>query len=219
MKVILLFNKIDSSENYVSSNPCVMPKMQYKFKGDNWDYQVARDQLQKYMSILGFGHGGTRRYMNLQDKPLGWHESISFEKMKHPSYMKLDQINAIIESLLQHRNINPYEFYQEDVVHPKPKRRKNKKNKSQSFVEESEDEFVIDNIPENLDTELEHVSQVPAINADETSKSTEEGELLSEEENLDNTEVESNRVNQPEAILDMDELCPYEQLRLKNQIR
>ena len=55
--------------------------------------------------------------------------------------MKLDQINTIIECLLEHRNVNPYEFYKEDSsVQQKPKKRKNK-SKSKTFVEDSEEEL------------------------------------------------------------------------------
>ena len=74
-----------------------MDDILYKFRGPKWNLEVARDQLMSIMQVHGFCIGGPKKYRNPADKPSGWPSTINFEEVKHPCYLKLDQINTIIE--------------------------------------------------------------------------------------------------------------------------
>jgi len=66
-----MLNDFEVSSVFSSSSPLIFPKFPVKFLGENWTFDLARDQLQNIMHVLGFGHGGTKKYTILQDKPDG----------------------------------------------------------------------------------------------------------------------------------------------------
>jgi hypothetical protein len=89
----------DENLKYKTTQQIRFPPMFAKFKGCRWTLQRARDQLQIYLNILGFGKGGSRKYRVEADEPEGWPDEISFVDFLHPSYAKLSAVNDIIESI------------------------------------------------------------------------------------------------------------------------
>ena len=129
----------DTSDEFATSSPfLIFPKLLTKFKGKHWTFETAREQLQIIMNMYGFGYGGMRKYKNEEDMPVGWPSSIPFMSVKHPSYLKICQINTIIESLLTLNNIDPYTYHRTDEAFVKPP--KAKKAKNISSVETIENE-------------------------------------------------------------------------------
>lgn len=84
--------------------------------GKHWDYQIARDQLTSIMQMHGFGKNGTKTYTILKDKPEGWPSTVDFTEVKHPSFMRVDQINCAIESILRYHGIDPYTYHRTDGI-------------------------------------------------------------------------------------------------------
>ena len=72
--------------------------MSAKFRGRRWNLHRARDQLNIYLNILGFGKGGSRKYKVPADEPEGWPDEVSFINFEQPSYAKLNTVNTVIES-------------------------------------------------------------------------------------------------------------------------
>ena len=90
--------------------PDILPRLPVKFKGKDWTSDMARKCLQRYMNALGFYRGSKNNYKRSSDKP-GWPDSVSLETIEHASYVKLENINTIIQSLLESRNIDPHVWY------------------------------------------------------------------------------------------------------------
>ena len=95
----------------ISSTPGVLPQLPHKFKGCKWSVGVCRSVLTDYMQCLGFYPGSDKTYGKPEHTPAGWPDSLSFEGIKHVSYMKLKDMNLVLESLLQHRNIDILKYH------------------------------------------------------------------------------------------------------------
>ena len=53
------------SDEYETSSPfMIFPKLLTKFKGKNWTYETAREQLLIILNLYSFGNGGSRKYKN-----------------------------------------------------------------------------------------------------------------------------------------------------------
>jgi len=107
-----ILNDLEVSTEFASSSPLIFPKFPTQFMGKKWHHELARYQLTNIMNVLGFGRGNSKIYTNPEDKPDGWPPTISFEEVKHPSWIRMDQVNCIIESLLKHHGIDPFKHHQ-----------------------------------------------------------------------------------------------------------
>ena len=138
-----MLNECEVSSSFATFSPMIFPKFATKFRGPKWNLEVARDQLMSIMQVHGFCIGGPKKYRNPADKPSGWPSTINFEEVKHPCYLKLDQINTIIESILGHHGIDPYTHHgKEDCVTRKPQAKRAKKTTSNEFIDRDEEETV-----------------------------------------------------------------------------
>jgi len=124
----------EKTDDYKSTVPIIFPKLSCKFKGSHWNVEVARSNLKNIMSVLGFGHGGSKQYKIITDKPDGWPSSIDFSTVKHPSYLTLSQTNTIIESLLGHHSIDPYNFFNEDEDQRQPPKAKRARKANSTVI-------------------------------------------------------------------------------------
>ena len=159
-----MVQNMELTDVYLATSPLIFPKLTCKFKGSNWTFDVARANLQTMMTILGFGHGGTKQYKNIADKPEGWPSNIDFASVKHPSYLTISQTNTIIQSLLEHHAIDPYTFFNSDtgVFHPpKPKKPRKTSANSASTISNEDNYSATSSASEISDEPL--VSYVPEI--------------------------------------------------------
>ena len=65
------------------------------------------------VSCLGCYPGSNKTYGNREHTPAAWPDTLSFEGIKHVSvsHMKLKDMNLVLESLLQHRNIDILKYH------------------------------------------------------------------------------------------------------------
>ena len=92
--------------------------------------------------------------------------------VKHPSYLKIGQINTIIESLLSFNNIDPYTYHRSDEPFFKPPKAKRPKNvaseetvaDNESVSEEVEEGEIVSVV---MDNELVVNAAVQDANVDE----------------------------------------------------
>ena len=155
----------DEDLKYKTTQQIRFPPMFAKFKGRRWTLERARDQLQIYLNILGFGKGGSRKYRVEADEPEGWPDEISFVDFLHPSYAKLSAVNDIVESILGFHgydaNIHPSledddledetQEEPEDETHEEPTHKE--KNNSDSNAKESDLGFQLEDREEEATTE------------------------------------------------------------------
>ena len=129
-----IMKNMDSEElEFKTTQKVVFPPMFAKFKGRRWTLNRARDQLNIYLNILGFGKGGSRKYKVPTDEPEGWPDEHSFVNFEHPSYAKLNTVNDILESILSFHgsdaNNHPsLEDDDEQLAPPEPTPKRIKKN-------------------------------------------------------------------------------------------
>ena len=144
-----ILNDLEVSTEFASSSPPIFPKFPTKFMGKKWNFELARYQLTSIMNVLGFGRGNSKIYTNPEDKPDGWPPTISFEEVKHPSWIRMDQVNCIIESLLKHHGIDPFKHHQTDE---NVKNEMNVKNDSLVYEFKQENDDDNENIEEKEDS-------------------------------------------------------------------
>ena len=136
-----ILHKDSDQEDYIfeSYNPGILPKLTANmFDKKAWTGNIPYQNLQTYMLCLGFGRSGTGLcYKKQSDKPEGWPDSISLE---HPSYMKKADIKTVIESLLNHRNIDPKTYYMEKNPQPIVTRKRRRKNPTSAETVDEEAE-------------------------------------------------------------------------------
>ena len=91
----------------------LLPKLPVKFMSKKWNAIVARETLKTFMNQLGFYRGSDKSYVAKEDKPEGWPDSVGFgsKKKKHATSYKLHEINAIIKSMLEYRDIDPFKWH------------------------------------------------------------------------------------------------------------
>ena len=151
-------------EKYVFSDHSVLPKLPCKFLGDHWNLNVAQTVIMEILNCLGFGHGGTYKYKSQNGyKPPGWPLTVAFD-FKHPWELKYDGLNEAIQSLLEHRGLDPFQHHHSDsVVQPKAKRPRKTKAGSNATVEEHADADPVDNaqadVPANEEDDAGWVHQ------------------------------------------------------------
>ena len=144
--------------NYITTEKIRFPPMFAKFRGRRWTLQRARDQLQTYLNILGFGKGGSRKFKNEEDEPEGWPDEHSFVDFQHPSYAKLETVNDIIASLLEfhgydanHHCIDDDMDDEEPPVQKKRRRLDMKQNKNNIEAEENDNDGEVHEDHEQVD--------------------------------------------------------------------
>ena len=106
----------ENDENivYKTYRPCFLPKLTHNmYDKKEWNWKIARYNMKVYMRALGFGNGGEKNYGVKEDCPDGWPDSVSFENVVHCSHMTTEECNSAIESLLNHRNIDPKTHFME----------------------------------------------------------------------------------------------------------
>ena len=128
--------KMDSEAiEFKSTQKIVFPPMSAKLRGRQRNLNRARDQLNIYLNILGFGKGGSRKYKVPAVEPEGWPDEVSFINFEHPSYAKLNTVNTVIESILSfhgydandHTSLDA-EVEEEKQVSLEPPRKRQKRN-------------------------------------------------------------------------------------------
>lgn len=152
-------NMENEDNEYNTTQKITFPPMFVKYKGRRWTLEKARDQLQIYLNILGFGKGGSRKYRVEADEPGGWPDEHSFVDFLHPSYAKMDTIDSIIESLLQFHgyDANNHPSLEDDLEDEEPsvsnKRRKvqPRQNMNNIELEVNDNEPVISDEGQELD--------------------------------------------------------------------
>ena len=183
----------DENPKYKTTQQIRFPPMFAKFKGHHWNLERARDQLQIYLNILGFGKGGSRKYRVEADEPEGWPDEHSFVDFLHPSYAKLSVVNDIIESIL---NFHGYDAN----THP-------------SLEDDDEEEQNLEGVGEEP---LNQVNQNDSI-ATENDNEGDLGLELDDDEEPPAQECNQNVINDGDNHLEVgDELSPYEQMRENN---
>ena len=121
--------------------------------------------------------------------------------VKHPSYLKISQINTIIESLLTFNNVDPYTYHRSDEPFAKPPRAKRPKNiVSKETVEN----------PENL---REEVAEDEIIEYDVEVATVENQENLNVEgavfDVIDNDELVLNAAVEAENLAEYEVAIPF----------
>ena len=88
------------------------------------------------VSCLGCYPGSNKTYGNREHTPPAWPDTLSFEGIKHVSvsHMKLKDMNLVLESLLQHRNIDILKYHSEARNLSERKRRRPQQSRSAEVV-------------------------------------------------------------------------------------
>ena len=92
------------------------------------------------VSCLGCYPGSNKTYGNREHTPAAWPDTLSFEGIKHVSvsHMKLKDMNLVLESLLQHRNIDILKYHSEARnLSEKRKRRRPQQRSAELVLDES----------------------------------------------------------------------------------
>ena len=112
---------------YVKSPGSVsLPPMKYKIDGPSWCLIVGRNQLTSYMTLEGYGEGGSLSYK--EDRPGWWPESIDhdkwFEKYRNPAGANIKHSALFLRAILQYYGHD--ENYHNEVIieESEPKRKK-----------------------------------------------------------------------------------------------
>ena len=105
------------------------------------------------VSCLGCYPGSNKTYGNREHTPPAWPDTLSFEGIKHVSvsHMKLKDMNLVLESLLQHRNIDILKYhikYHSEARNLSERKRRRPQQRSAELV-----------LDESAESELE----VPAV--------------------------------------------------------
>jgi hypothetical protein len=192
--------------NYKTTEKIRFPPMFVKFKGRRWTLQRARDQLQIYLNILGFGKGGSRKYKNLDDEPEGWPDEHSFVDFLHPSYAKLDTVNDIIASLLEFHGYDANNHHCDDDLGdeeppvPKKRRKQNpKQNRNNIEVEENDNDGEVQEDHEQVDVDAHEQVYVDDLEPVDT-------------EDLEPVNGDLEEPNEEQHL----EMCAYEEMREQN---
>ena len=124
---------------YKSSERVVFPPLEVSFKVHLWTAQKARKQL----NILGFGKTGTTKFKEPSDDPAGWSEEHSFEAFGHPSYVNINVINDVLESILDYHGFDAktHTFITEEHEAPPQKKRKRAVAKTNKRTIEKEEDL------------------------------------------------------------------------------
>ena len=185
----------DENPKYKTTQQIRFPPMFAKFKGCHWKLERARDQLQIYLNILGFGKGGSRKYRVEADEPEGWPDEHSFVDFLHPLYAKLSVVNDIIESILR---FHGYE------ANTHPSLEDDDEDEEQNLEDEVQDEEPLHQVNNQNDS----------INTENDNESDQSLELEDDDEEPPAEENNQNGDNNLEE--DRAELSPYERLRDNN---
>ena len=107
------------------------------------------------VSCLGCYPGSNKTYGNREHSPPAWPDTLSFEGIKHVSvsHMKLKDMNLVLESLLQHRNIDILKYH---VSSAESEARNLSEKRKRRRPQQRSAELVLD---ESAESELE----VPAV--------------------------------------------------------
>ena len=154
--------------------------------------------------------GGTKSFQNPDDKPEGWPEEHSFQKLGHPSHATLDVSNDIIISLLSFHGFDadthPFEAIEPE---PAPKKRK-KSQKATTFIEDEEQEQEVDPNDNSIHDESEGESK-KRRDDEESSDDQELDDFLEQEiANLSKWEkIREQNIREREAAMKEAGLIPH----------